>query len=56
MRTELRVRLVRKATPANSIKKRELTGEEVRVSLATRARKILNGEPVESSGWRLLSH
>ena len=56
MRTELRVRLVRKPTRANSAKRPEATGEEVRASLATRARKILNGEQVESNGWSLQSY
>lgn len=56
MRTELRVRLVRKPTRANSTTRPEATGEEVRASLASRARKILKGERVESSGWSLQSY
>lgn len=56
MRTELRAKLVRKPTRANSTERREPTGEEVRVILARRARKILNGEIVESSGWSLQSY
>jgi hypothetical protein len=55
MRTELRAKLVRKPTRSNSTERRELTGEEVRESLAARARKMLNGEVVASSSWSLQS-
>jgi len=56
MRNELRVRLVRKPTAANTTKKRELTGEEIRKALADRAGKILRGEDVEPVGWKLQSY
>jgi hypothetical protein len=53
MRIELRTPLVRKPTPANTAKKREMTGEELSKAMAERAEKILKGEPVEPVGWSL---
>ena len=53
MRIELRTPLVRKPTPANTAKKREMTGEELCKAMAERAEKILKGEPVEPVGWKL---
>lgn len=56
MRTELRVKLVRKTTRSKTGRDTKTTGEEVRTKLATRARKMLNGEYVESDSWSLQSY
>lgn len=55
MRTKLRVKLVRKPTRSIIAGRKELTGEDVRTSLASRASKMLNGEVVGSSSWSLQS-
>jgi len=52
MRYELSVKLVRKPTASKSTKK-AMTAEDVRKAMSERARKILNGEAVESLALRV---
>ncbi|SEJ77703.1 hypothetical protein SAMN03159495_4478 [Pseudomonas sp. NFR16] len=55
MRYELSVKLVRKPTASVSTKK-AMTAEDVRKAMSDRARKILNGEAVESLALRVNAH
>jgi hypothetical protein len=55
MRMELRGRLIRKPRCKPAVEAREATGEEVRLALAARARKLL-GESVALGEWQLQSY
>lgn len=56
MRMKLRGRLIRKTSGKQAVEAHEASGEEVRLALATRARKLLSGESAPPSGWQLQSH
>jgi hypothetical protein len=54
MRIELRAKLVRKARCEGPVTLQAPTGEDVRVSLANRSRKLLKGESTGPGRWNLL--
>jgi hypothetical protein len=56
MNNEIRVTLIRKAGARPASKKPQMTADELCQAMSVRARKILNGEPVEPVGRRLNSY
>jgi hypothetical protein len=56
MSKEIRVTLIRKTSAMESRKNPSVTADELSKAMSARARKILNGEPVEPIGRRLNSY